>query len=178
MSPPARVVLGIDPGTAILGFGLLAESSRGPRLLHCGAITTPAGQPQSQRLLHLFEGVRDLIQAFGPAEMAIEQLFFAKNVRSAFAVGEARGVAILAAAQAGLAVSEYTPLQVKQAIGGYGRATKAQMREMVRLTLGLDFTPSPDDVADALAIGLCHMSWTQFSAAVSAAQQREQEVER
>lgn len=171
MSAPARVVLGIDPGTAILGFGLL--SAAGPRLIHCGAVTTPAGQPHPLRLLHLYEQVSALIGEFHPTELAIEQLFFARNVRSALAVGEARGVVVLAAAQAGLLISEYTPLQIKQAIGGYGRATKDQMREMVRLLLGLTTAPSQDDVADAVAVALCHLSWTQHSRVVAAAQEQQ-----
>lgn len=170
VSAPVRIVLGIDPGTAILGFGLLADEG-GPRLIHCGALTTPAGQPHPLRLLYLHERLGAIIREFGATEMAIEQLFFARNVRSALAVGEARGVAVLAGAQAGLPISEYTPLQVKQAIGGYGRASKEQMREMVRLVLGLQLAPSPDDVADAVAVALCHLSWSQHARVVAAAQQ-------
>ncbi|MBI4493960.1 MAG: crossover junction endodeoxyribonuclease RuvC [Chloroflexi bacterium] len=172
------MVLGVDPGTAILGLGVLVEGTNRPRLVYCGALTTPAGQPHPLRLLSLFEGVCDVIRTYGVTEMAIEQLFFARNVRTALAVGEARGVVVLAAAQAGLAIGEYTPLQIKQAVGGYGRATKDQVGEMVRLVLGLDAAPSPDDVADAVAVGLCHLSWTQYSRAIAAAEQRQPEGDR
>lgn len=169
MSGDRRVVLGIDPGTAILGYGLLRDGARGPELIHCGALTTPAQQPQPERLQHLFRGVQELIQRFGPTEMAVERLFFAKNVATASTVGEARGVVILAGSLAGLHISEYTPLQVKQAVGGFGRASKNQMQEMVRLVLGLEVAPYPDDVADAIAVALCHLTWTQFSGVVAAA---------
>jgi crossover junction endodeoxyribonuclease RuvC len=164
-----RIVLGIDPGTAILGFGVVRETPDGPRLVECGAVTTPSGQAQAERLPRLYDRVRDLITKFAPTEVAIERLFFTKNVATALSVGEARGVVVLAAALAGLPVSEYTPTQIKQAVGGYGKATKDQMREMVRLVLALDAAPHPDDVADAVAVALCHLNWSRFQAAVGAA---------
>ena len=169
MSGRPRLVLGIDPGTATLGYGLLREEAGKPRLVGYGALTTRARQPHPERLLQLYTGLRCVITEHRPTEVAIEQLFFARNARSALAVGEARGVAVLAAIQAGLPIYEYTPLQVKQAIGGYGRATKAQLGEMIRLMLGLDTAPAPDDAADAVAIGLCHLSWRQHSQALRAA---------
>lgn len=172
MTAVERIVLGVDPGTQILGYGILRESGGGPELVECGAITTPPGQAQVARLPHLFERVRGLIHAFSPSEVAVERLFFTRNVATALSVGEARGVVLLAAALAGLPVFEYTPTQIKQAIGGYGRATKDQMREMVRLVLRLDAAPYPDDVADALAVALCHLSSSAFGQAVSTAVER------
>lgn len=154
-----RVVLGIDPGTAILGYGAVAVEGDALRALNFGAVTTPASLPPSTRLLMLFEGLCRVIDLVHPSEVAVEQLFFARNVQSALAVGQARGVALLAAAQRGLPISEYTPLQVKQAVAGYGRATKEQVQNMVQVMLGLDHIPQPDDAADALAVALCHAQW-------------------
>jgi crossover junction endodeoxyribonuclease RuvC len=128
-------------------------------VLDFGALTTPASLPLSNRLSALFDGLLQVIDRSRPTEAAVEQLFFARNVQSALAVGQARGVALLAAARHGLPVSEYTPLQVKQAVAGYGRATKEQVQTMVKVMLGLDHLPQPDDAADALAIAICHARW-------------------
>jgi crossover junction endodeoxyribonuclease RuvC len=155
------VTLGIDPGTARLGYGVLADSEE-PRALAFGVVETPPGLPMEQRLALLFDAVTALMIAHKPRTLAVEQLFFARNVTTALAVGQARGVVLLAAARAGLRVAEYTPSQVKQAIAGYGKADKAQMQEMVRLILGLAQTPRPDDAADALAIALCHVQTAPF----------------
>ncbi len=129
--------------------------------LDYGVLTTPASLPLTSRLLLLFRGLTEIIDRVHPTEAAVEQLFFARNVQSALAVGQARGVALLAAASRGLPVSEYTPLQVKQAVAGYGRATKQQVQNMVQLMLGLSSVPQPDDAADALAIAICHARWDE-----------------
>jgi crossover junction endodeoxyribonuclease RuvC len=151
------VTLGIDPGVAICGYGLVAEDQGALRLVAYGAITTRAGEPPAQRLLLVYHSLRDLIGKHRPYDVAVEELFFNKNVRTALQVGQARGVVLLAAAEAGLDVAEYTPLQVKQALVGYGRAEKTQVQEMVRVMLNLERTPAPDDAADALAVAICHI---------------------
>ncbi|GAB4109234.1 MAG: crossover junction endodeoxyribonuclease RuvC [Roseiflexaceae bacterium] len=148
--------LGIDPGTAIMGWGVVDEAAGKLSLVAFGAVTTPAGMPQHERLVLLYDGLRQIIETHAPEEAAIEELFFGKNVNTAITVGQARGVALLVLAQSGLAVHEYKPLVVKQAVAGYGGADKKQMQEMVRMTLGLEKIPKPDDAADALAIAICH----------------------
>ncbi len=149
-------IIGIDPGTAILGWGLLESIHGSPTTAHYGAITTPPKTPAPARLLLLHQGVSELLAHHQPDAAAVEELFFSRNVTTALAVGQARGVVLLALAQAGVPVFEYKPLVVKQAVAGYGGADKRQMQEMVRLTLKLDQIPRPDDAADALAIALCH----------------------
>jgi len=149
--------LGIDPGTAICGYGLVVNEGERLRMVACGAITTEPGQPMERRLQRIYRGLGELIAQYGPQDVAVEQLFFNKNVRTAMAVGQARGVVLLAAADAGLPVAEYTPLQVKQAVVGYGRAEKLQVQQMVRVILGTDQIPQPDDAADALAVAICHI---------------------
>ncbi|WP_076798255.1 crossover junction endodeoxyribonuclease RuvC [Chloroflexus islandicus] len=148
--------LGIDPGTATMGWGVVEITGGQLRLIETGALTTPAGMPQPERLLQLYNGLCAIIERLRPDTAAVEELFFGKNVNTALTVGQARGVALLALAQAGIPVHEYKPLAVKQAVAGYGGADKRQMQEMVRLTLGLTTTPRPDDAADALAIAICH----------------------
>jgi crossover junction endodeoxyribonuclease RuvC len=151
-------VLGIDPGTATTGYGLVAEDAQGQaKLLRCGVFRTPAGAPMPERLQTIFEEVSRLIQEAAPAALAIEELFFSRNVTTALAVGQARGVVLLAAAQAGLPVTEYKPNQVKQALVGYGGASKQQIQEMLKIMLGLSEVPRPDDAADAVAIAVCHL---------------------
>ena len=184
------ITLGIDPGTAIMGYGLVesgalvhGEKPQGPdrsdqhmgtrlgynglRLIEYGALVTPAHAPVVERLPMLYKGLMELIAEYKPDAMAIEELFFNKNVRTALAVGQARGVAILAAAHANIAVAEYTPLQVKQAVVGYGRATKEQVQNMVRILLNMDHIPRPDDTADALAIAICHIHSQAYQQIVS-----------
>jgi crossover junction endodeoxyribonuclease RuvC len=158
------IVLGVDPGTALLGYGVVTdgEGENRPEARAYGVISTPAGMPMPARLAELFDRTTELIDVHRPTVLAIEQLFFARNVTTALAVGQARGVVLLAAARANLEVVEYTPSEVKQAVVGYGKAGKAQMQEMVRLILGLDATPRPDDAADALAIALCHLQTAPF----------------
>lgn len=148
-------VLGIDPGTAITGYGLIDQDGD-LQLVHCGAIITPAGTPLPQRLLAIHRELSAVIQRFQPHAVAVEELFFSKNVRTALSVGHARGVVLLAAAQASLPIYHYTPSEVKLAVAGYGGADKTQMQEMVRLLLGLDTVLTPDDVADAVAVAICH----------------------
>ncbi len=149
--------LGIDPGTAIMGWGVVEEMGGGAlRPIAHGALTTPAGTEPAHRLLLLYQGLTGLLHEYHPAAAAVEELFFSRNVTTALAVGQARGVVLLALAQADIPIYEYKPRAVKQAVAGYGAADKRQMQEMVRLTLGLDARPRPDDAADALAIAICH----------------------
>lgn len=149
-------ILGIDPGTGILGFGVVDVSGKKPVVIDAGVIRTPAHQPDSERLVTIFDELTSIIADTKPTHMAVEKLFFARNVTTAMAVSQARGVVLLAGKQAGLALFEYTPLQIKMAITGYGRADKKQMQEMVRIHLGLSEVPKPDDCADALAAALTH----------------------
>lgn len=155
------VTLGIDPGTARLGYGVIAGGTH-PQLIDAGLIETWPDEPMSARLVTLYEGVIELLQEFKPDALAIEQLFFARNVTTAISVGQARGVVILAAAQANIDIAEYTPSEIKHAIAGYGKADKPQMQEMVRMILNLATVPQPDDAADALAIALCHNQTVPF----------------
>ncbi|MFZ2361003.1 MAG: crossover junction endodeoxyribonuclease RuvC [Anaerolineae bacterium] len=155
-------VLGIDPGTAITGYGLVDYDGE-LRLVDCGAIVTPAGMALPQRLLAIHKALSAVIARFQPETVAVEELFFSKNVRTAMSVGQARGVVLLAAAQADLPIFHYKPSEVKLAVAGYGGAGKAQMQEMVRLLLGLDAVLTPDDVADAVAIAICHAHGAHLS---------------
>ncbi len=149
-------ILGIDPGYGITGFGLI-EADRGQcRLLQCGAITTPAGMDFSARLEIIYEDMKELLAVAKPDAVAIEELFFGQNVTTGIGVAQARGVVLLAIRQAGLTVTSYKPMQVKQAVVGYGNATKHQVQDMTKRLLGLSAMPKPDDAADAIAIALCH----------------------
>jgi crossover junction endodeoxyribonuclease RuvC len=150
-------VLGIDPGTAITGYGVVEEQKGELKALAFGVIRTPAKQPLPVRLQAIYRGVRELAKEWEPSSAAVEELFFSSNVRTAMSVGQARGVTLLALVDAGLAIAEYTPLTIKQAVTGYGSADKAQIQEMVRLLLGLAEPPKPDDAADALAVAICHL---------------------
>jgi len=149
-------VLGIDPGLATTGYGLVTSTDQELVLVDYGTLETQPGQPLGERLQRLYHELGDLIHTQQPDVAAIEELFFSRNVRTAMAVGHARGVAMLAVAEAGLKVFEYTPLQVKEAVVGYGRASKGQVQDMVRLLLNLERSPRPDDAADALAVAICH----------------------
>jgi len=151
------VVLGVDPGIAITGYGIVRQKHDALEPVTYGVITTPAGLPLPRRLQHLYRELVALIERYRPDEAAVEELFFARNARTALSVGHARGVILLALADGGLPTYEYTPLQVKQSITGYGRADKEQMQDMVRLLLQLQAIPKPDDAADALAIAICHI---------------------
>ena len=149
-------ILGIDPGYGITGFGLI-EAQRGQfRLLRCGAITTPAGMDFSARLEIIYEDMKELLKVAQPDVVAIEELFFGQNVTTGIGVAQSRGVILLAIRQAGLEVFQYKPMQVKQAVVGYGNATKHQVQDMTKRLLRLQAMPKPDDAADAIAIALCH----------------------
>lgn len=149
-------ILGIDPGYAIVGFGILRAQRGQARLVRCGAINTPAGVPMPRRLVQIQEDLETLIRTFSPDVMAIEELFFNTNVTTAIGVAQARGVILMTAAKLGVEIFEYSPSQVKQAVVGYGKAEKHQVMEMTRRLLGLAAVPKPDDAADAVAIALCH----------------------
>ena len=152
------LVIGIDPGTATTGYGLVHEDESGNlTAVAYGVVVTPAKHPMPQRLLQLYRELKEIVLLHRPDGAAVEKLFFQKNVRTALSVGQGRGVAILALAEAEIEVSEYTPLEIKQAISGYGGAGKAQMQQMVRALLDLDEIPTPDDAADALAVAICHL---------------------
>lgn len=150
------IILGVDPGTAITGYGVLRSDGDVLQMIACGAITTPSDWQMPQRLHHIYTELTTLIRTYQPTDAVVEKLFFSKNVRTALSVGQARGVVLLAAAQAGLTIHEYTPLEIKQAIVGYGRAEKKQMQQMVKMLLQLETVPQPDDAADALALAICH----------------------
>ncbi len=150
------VILGIDPGFATTGFGVLEAAGSAQRLLACGAITTPAGSPLPHRLLLLSEDLETLIQRFKPEAMAVEELFFQNNITTGIGVAQARGVILLSAERLHVPIFEYTPGEVKQAVVGYGKAEKRQVMEMTKRLLGLQAPPKPDDAADAVAIALCH----------------------
>ena len=149
-------ILGIDPGYGIIGFGLVDQNRNQFSLLRCGAITTPAGMDFSARLEIIYEDMRKLLTVAKPDVVAIEELFFGQNVTTGIGVAQSRGVILLAIRQAGLPVFSYKPSQVKQAVVGYGNATKHQVMDMTKRLLHLDAMPKPDDAADAIAIALCH----------------------
>ena len=155
-------VLGIDPGTATLGYGIVAGDGELTPLAY-GALRTEAATPMPRRLLQLHHELRALIEEHQPEVMAVEQVFHARNTTTSITVGQARGVVLLAAAECDLAVAEYSPMQVKQSVVGYGGADKHQIQSMVRLLLGLDAPPQPDDAADALAVAICHVHTARFA---------------
>ena len=149
-------ILGIDPGYAIMGYGVIDKKGNKFSVSGYGAITTEANTPMEVRLEHIFDELNTIIKEYKPDVLAIEELFFNTNAKTAIHVGEARGIAILAAVKGGLEVEEYTPLQIKQALVGYGRAEKKQVQIMVKTILNLKGIPKPDDTADALAAAICH----------------------
>ena len=163
------LVLGIDPGTATMGYGLVDNQDEQTKAVCFGTFTTLPNTPLPQRLQQLYQELEALIEAYRPMEVAIEDLFVGTKVRTALAVGQARGVALLAAANHHLPVSEYAPSRVKQTVAGYGRGSKQQVQEMVRLQLGLPQIPQPDDAADALAVALCHIFESRSRAIMSSA---------
>lgn len=149
-------IIGIDPGYAIVGVGAVEYVGNKFVASEYGAITTPAGMPTPERLRIIYKEISDVLDSYKPDAVAIEELFFNNNAKTAIAVGQARGVLIVAAANRNIPIYEYTPLQIKQAITGYGRADKQQMQNMVKMLLGLSAIPKPDDAADALAVAMCH----------------------
>ncbi|HYH36460.1 MAG TPA: crossover junction endodeoxyribonuclease RuvC [Candidatus Saccharimonadales bacterium] len=149
-------IIGIDPGTGILGFGVIEVERGKSKLVDAGVIRTPVKEDDAIRLQTIFDELTEIIKETKPAQMSVEKLFFAQNVTTAMTVAQARGVVLLCGKQAGLGIFEYTPLQIKQALTGYGRAEKKQIQEMVRVVLQLKETPKPDDCADALAAAITH----------------------
>ncbi|MEA4920991.1 MAG: crossover junction endodeoxyribonuclease RuvC [Clostridiaceae bacterium] len=149
-------ILGIDPGYGIVGYGVIEHAGGINKYISHGAITTDAGTPFHLRLLEIYNDMCTLIDRFKPDAISVEELFFNTNVKTAIQVGHARGVILLACAEKGVTLAEYTPLQVKQAVVGYGRAEKRQVMEMTKIMLGLKVVPRPDDAADALALAICH----------------------
>lgn len=150
------IILGVDPGYAIVGIGVTEYVGNKFRTLTYGAITTPAKTDTVLRLQTIYDGIGEYVDKYKPDAMAIEELFFNSNQKTAINVAQARGVILVAAANKGVPISEYTPLQVKQSVTGYGRADKAQIQQMVKTILGLNAIPKPDDAADALALSICH----------------------
>ena len=159
------LVIGIDPGTATTGYGLVREDEAGDlTIVDFGVILTPAKQPMPQRLLQIYQQLREIILLHQPESSAVEKLFFQRNVKTAISVGQGRGVAILALAVARIPVAEYTPLEIKQAVAGYGGADKNQVQQMVKVLLNLEEIPQPDDAADALAVAICHLHSARMQA--------------
>lgn len=150
------IILGIDPGVATIGFGLIDAQRQKNTLLRYGVISTPPGIPLSNRLLQISEDMEQLIRQFHPDEMAVEELFFSKNITTGISVAHGRGVILLSAEKLGVPVFEYTPMQVKQAVAGYGKADKKQVMLMTQRLLNMKQIPRPDDAADALALAICH----------------------
>lgn len=149
-------IIGIDPGTGILGFGVIDADKNSFKLVEAGVITTPAHTPLDERLEDIFDSLSEIIKATKPEVMAIEKLFFSRNISTAISVSHARGVAMLTGRKAGIPIAEYTPPEIKQTLTGYGKADKKQVQEMVRLQMGLKEVPKPDDCADALATAITH----------------------
>jgi len=156
-------VLGIDPGTAVMGYGVIESQDDEITLVDYGALTSPSRSPIGERLSYLYSKLLEIISRYQPEVVAVEQPFVAKNVRSALAVGRAQAVAILAAANKKIPCHEYTPAQVKQRVANYGASSKEQIQKMVRLQLGLPQIPEPNDAADALAVAICHLRETHLS---------------
>jgi crossover junction endodeoxyribonuclease RuvC len=150
------IILGIDPGLATLGYGVIEADNNRRRLIQFGTLTTPAGQPMPQRLRAIYQGMNQLLDIYRPDEVAFEELFFSKNITTGIAVSHARGVALLAVVQRTDELYEYTPMQIKQAVTGYGGADKHQVQQMVRMLLKMKEIARPDDAADALAVALTH----------------------
>ncbi len=164
-------ILGIDPGTSITGYGIVDEGPQGLIAASYGCITTPPGTTLPERLKTIYEELSTIVDQHRPNGMAVEQIFFSKNVQTAFSVGQARGVVLLLSAQRGIPVAEYTPPQVKLAIVGFGGATKEQMQAMVQRLLELPSPPTPDDAADALALAICHLRGEPLRRAVQRAKE-------
>ncbi len=150
------IIFGVDPGTARMGFGVIDFDGQTSQLIEHGVLETNANTSMPYRLRELYESLQDLLKLHRPQVVSVEALFFARNVTTAISVGQARGVVLLAAALHDLPVHEYSPSEVKQSVAGYGKADKNQMQEMVRMILGLQYAPQPDDAADAVAVAICH----------------------
>ena len=157
MTVENKLIIGIDPGTAITGYGLVRETNGTLECEGFGVVKTLASEKLEHRLQEIYIGLEEVIKQHNPTDAAVEQLFFHRNVSSAMAVGQGRGVALLVIANAGMTAGDYTPREVKQAVTGYGNAEKLQVQEMVRALLDLEAVPHPDDAADALAVAICHV---------------------
>ncbi|MGI6097619.1 MAG: crossover junction endodeoxyribonuclease RuvC [Dethiobacteria bacterium] len=155
-------VMGIDPGIAMIGYGILERGSGQGRCIAYGCIKTESNWTKAERLAKIYHEVAGIIKRYTPEQVALEELFFNKNAKTALTVGEARGTIIVSAFNAGLNVYEYTPLQVKQAVAGYGRASKDQIQKVLAMILGLKDIPKPVDAADALAVAFCHLHWSKW----------------
>lgn len=161
------IVIGIDPGNARTGYGIITEDQYSKlKALDYGVINTEPDLPTEIRLLQIYKGLQQIIHTYRPDNAAVEKLFFQKNVRTAFAVCQSRGVALLAFAQASIPIAEYTPLEIKQAVAAYGKADKRQVQKMVQMLLDLEKIPQPDDVADALAVAICHLQNLKYHSLV------------
>jgi crossover junction endodeoxyribonuclease RuvC len=156
------IILGIDPGTVIMGYGVIEAKEGEITLIDCSALVAPKRSPIGERLSYLYHRLVEIVSRYRPDAVAIEQPFVARNVKAALAVGKAQAIAILAAANSGIPVYEYTPAQVKQRVTNYGASSKEQVQEMVRLQLGLSQPPQPSDAADALAVAICHLHETHL----------------
>ncbi|MBQ3054146.1 MAG: crossover junction endodeoxyribonuclease RuvC [Clostridia bacterium] len=157
------IILGIDPGIAIMGYGVIEYIGNRYRTITYNSILTPAHTPDAERLKSIYSQLRNIIYEYKPDVCAIEKLYYNNNAKTVISVAQGRGVAMLAAANEGLKVYEYTPLQIKQALTGYGRADKKQMQQMTKMILGLDKVPKPDDTADALAVAICHSHYANYN---------------
>ncbi len=155
------LVLGIDPGSLVTGYGLVEKNQNEITCIHAGIISSSSKLPFYERIHKIFLSITDIMDRYRPEEMAIEDVFFAKNVKSALKIGHARGAVLIAAVQCGIRVFEYTPLEIKKSVVGYGRATKEQVRSMVQIILRLETQPGLD-TSDALATAICHLNWTRF----------------
>jgi crossover junction endodeoxyribonuclease RuvC len=155
------LVLGVDPGSLVTGYGLLEKKGNQMTCVHLGAITSPRHVPFYERIHRIFHSMIEIMEHYQPQEMAIEDVFFAKNVKSALKIGHARGAVLVAAVESGVKIFEYTPLEIKKSVVGYGRATKEQVRAMVQVILGLKTLPGLD-TSDALATAICHLNWTRY----------------
>jgi len=155
------IVLGVDPGSIVTGYGLVEKKGDKMTCIHADAISLSKDLPFFQRIYSIYQSMVEVMTRFCPGEMAIEDIFFSKNVKSALKIGHARGAVLIAATQCGLKIYEYSPLEIKKSVVGYGRATKAQVRSMVQVILTLDYQPN-FDTADALAAAICHLNWTRF----------------
>lgn len=156
MADPNHLILGLDPGTAVTGWGVIERLGDKSRLVAHGTIVTSAKDPPQERLSLIYNGILEVIDTFQPHEAAIEELFGGVNIKTALAVGQARGVLVLACAERGIVAHDYSPLRIKQAVVGYGRASKVQVQQMVKVLLGLSRLPKPDHAADALGVAICH----------------------
>lgn len=155
------LVLGVDPGSQVTGYGLVEKKENEIACVHCGQISLPDKTPLYERIHRIFHNILDLMGEYRPQELAIEDIFYAKNVKSSLKLGHARGAVLIAAVQRGVQIFEYTPLQIKQSVTGYGRADKKQLRFMVGKILNLKFLPGLD-TSDALAAAICHLNWTKY----------------